>query len=396
MQHAPDGRLRSTSGSGPAATDADTVALRLRGVSKAFGNFVALKSTDLDVAKGELVCFLGPSGCGKTTLLRVIAGLEPQSSGTIEIDGRDVTREPPSARDFGIVFQSYALFPNLTVIGNVGYGLVNRSWPRAEITNRVNELLHMVGLEDQGTKYPAQLSGGQQQRVALARAVAASPKLLLLDEPLSALDARVRANLRTEIKALQRRLQITTIFVTHDQEEALTVADRIAVMNRGAIEQIGTPAQVYSEPATPFVAGFIGTMNRLPATMRESATVTLVGVNGPQIRIAPRPGCKPGEPVHLYVRPEAIVLRDVPETAENRLSTIVRDIVFLGSFHRVTLALADAPASTVLVDLSTDDMHALRIAVGATLPIALPVGSLRVFPVAGAGADAAVTSVARR
>src|SRR3954453_12418065 len=239
--------------------------LRIRALEKRFGAFTALKDIDLDVSKSEFVCFLGPSGCGKTTLLRAIAGLDPQDEGTIEIAGRDVSRLPPAARDFGIVFQSYALFPNLTVAANVGYGLVNRRAGRAELDRRVAELLALVGLPEQGIKYPVQLSGGQQQRVALARALATSPGLLLLDEPLSALDARVRVRLRDEIKQLQRRLDVTTIMVTHDQEEALAMADRIVVMREGVIEQVGTPSDIYRSPATPFVADFVGSMTFLDA-----------------------------------------------------------------------------------------------------------------------------------
>src|ERR1700749_4236356 len=239
--------------------------LRVRDLEKRFGVFTALKDINLDVNKGEFVCFLGPSGCGKTTLLRAIAGLDPQDEGMIEIAGRDVSHLPPAARDFGIVFQSYALFPNLTVAANVGYGLVNRRASRADIAKRVAELLKLVGLPEQGAKYPVQLSGGQQQRVALARALATSPGLLLLDEPLSALDARVRLRLRHEIKALQRRLGVTTIMVTHDQEEALTMADRIVVMNQGVIEQVGSPPDIYRKPTTAFVADFVGTMTFLDA-----------------------------------------------------------------------------------------------------------------------------------
>jgi len=246
------------------------VHLSIRNLTKRYGTFTALKSVSLDVYAGELICFLGPSGCGKTTLLRAVAGLDMQDEGRIEMGGKDVSHLPPSARDFGIVFQSYALFPNLTVAANVGYGLVNRRMPRAKIRERVDELLALVGLPDQGSKYPGQLSGGQQQRVALARALATSPSLLLLDEPLSALDARVRVRLRDEIKSLQRRLGVTTILVTHDQEEALAMADRIVVMNHGVIEQVGTPEEVYSRPATPFVADFIGTMNFIEAEISRT------------------------------------------------------------------------------------------------------------------------------
>ncbi len=215
--------------------------LKIENVTKKFGDFKALDDVSMEVFEGEFVCFLGPSGCGKTTLLRAIAGLDIQTFGRIEQAGRDISALPPSERDFGIVFQSYALFPNLTVVRNVAYGLENRKLPRAKIKARVGELLKLVGLSGQDNKYPAQLSGGEQQRVALARALATSPGLLLLDEPLSALDARVRVRLRHEIKALQHDLGVTTIMVTHDQEEALTMADRIVVMNQGKIEQIGTP-----------------------------------------------------------------------------------------------------------------------------------------------------------
>src|SRR5437868_12336298 len=239
--------------------------LEVRNLSKRFGDFSALGDISLDVAEGEFVCFLGPSGCGKTTLLRAIAGLDPQSAGTIHQKGRDISTLPPAQRDFGIVFQSYALFPNLTVTDNVGYGLVSRRQGRAATAKRVAELLALVGLPDAGARYPAQLSGGQQQRVALARALATSPGLLLLDEPLSALDARVRLRLRHEIQALQRRLGVTTIMVTHDQEEALTMADRIVVMNQGVIEQVGTPSDIYRKPASAFVADFVGTMTFLDA-----------------------------------------------------------------------------------------------------------------------------------
>ena len=212
--------------------------LRLAGIRKEFGAFTALSHIDLDIAKGEFVCFLGPSGCGKTTLLRIIAGLEVQTAGRIELAGRDISRLPPAKRDYGIVFQSYALFPNLSVFDNVAYGLVNRKQPRSAIAPRVHELLKLVGLPDSGAKFPSQLSGGQQQRIALARALATSPGLLLLDEPLSALDALERVRLRQEIRALQQRLGVTTIMVTHDQEEALAMADRIVVMNQGAIEPV--------------------------------------------------------------------------------------------------------------------------------------------------------------
>src|SRR6478736_7399195 len=247
--------------------------LRLEGIRKSFGSFQALRDIDLTVARGEFVCFLGPSGCGKTTLLRIIAGLETQTGGRIMQGERDISLLPPAQRDYGIVFQSYALFPNLSVADNVSYGLVNRKTPKAEITRRVSELVKLVGLPGSEDKYPAQLSGGQQQRIALARALATSPGLLLLDEPLSALDALERLRLRGEIRALQQRLGVTTIMVTHDQEEALSMADHIVVMSRGRIEQVGTPQQVYREPATAFVADFVGKVNVIAAVAQGEGRV---------------------------------------------------------------------------------------------------------------------------
>ena len=228
----------------PPAGEGERDYLLLHGIRKSFGSFQALSNIDLSIRKGEFVCFLGPSGCGKTTLLRIVAGLETQTAGSIHQAGRDISVLPPAERDYGIVFQSYALFPNLSVADNVAYGLVNRKVARKEIAARVEELLKLVGLPGSGDKYPSQLSGGQQQRIALARALATSPGLLLLDEPLSALDAIVRVHLRQEIRSLQKKLGVTTIMVTHDQEEALSVADRIVVMNHGVIEQIGTPMEI--------------------------------------------------------------------------------------------------------------------------------------------------------
>ena len=253
------------------SADARPAAVALVGIAKKFGPFVALRDITLSIPAGEFVCFLGPSGCGKTTLLRIIAGLERQNAGVVTMAGRDVSALPPSQRNYGIVFQSYALFPNLTVARNVAYGLETRNVARALIERRVDELLALVGLAAHKHKYPAQLSGGEQQRVALARALAPSPALLLLDEPLSALDARVRQGLRHEIRALQRRLGVTTIMVTHDQEEALAMADRIVVMNHGVVEQVGPPVEVYMHPRSPFVARFVGQMNFLEATACERA-----------------------------------------------------------------------------------------------------------------------------
>jgi iron(III) transport system ATP-binding protein len=336
------------------------LAVRIEGVVKRFGAFAALDGIDLDIRMGELVCFLGPSGCGKTTLLRVIAGLEQQNAGRIHQGGRDVSCLPTAERDFGIVFQSYALFPNLNVTDNIGYGLVNLKLSRSARAARVEELLGLIGLSGSGAKYPAQLSGGQQQRVALARALATSPSLLLLDEPLSALDARVRLHLRGEIRALQRRLGVTTILVTHDQEEALTMADRIVVMNHGCIEQVGTPEEVYVAPRTRFVAGFVGTMNFLRARVVGEGRCA---VDGLEITCAPH-GLADGAAADLAIRPEDIRLTSRLEPGPGLTGTIVA-LEFLGAGFRAAVRLDGAPDRTaVLCDLTRHEMAAQRLALG--------------------------------
>ncbi|HVY00840.1 MAG TPA: putative 2-aminoethylphosphonate ABC transporter ATP-binding protein [Pseudorhodoplanes sp.] len=350
--------------------------LRIDRLKKRFGAFTALNDVSLAVRRGEFVCFLGPSGCGKTTLLRAIAGLDPQDEGTIEIAGRDVSRLPPAARDFGIVFQSYALFPNLTVAANVGYGLVNRGRPRAEIGARVRELLRLVGLADQETKYPVQLSGGQQQRVALARALATSPGLLLLDEPLSALDARVRLRLRDEIKMLQRRLGVTTIMVTHDQEEALSMADRIVVMNHGAIEQVGTPAEIYRTPASAFVADFVGSMTFLDAEVAGPGRIRLGGID---LSCTDANGFARGAPVRVGLRPEEVRVRNIDGATANRLDAKIESLDFLGSFCRAQLKPDAAPGVTILADFSANLVRDLKVEEGQTLTVALPPEALRIF-----------------
>src|SRR6476659_6066936 len=350
--------------------------VRIRALEKRFGAFTALKDIDLDVAKSEFVCFLGPSGCGKTTLLRAIAGLDPQDEGMIEIAGRDVSRLPPAARDFGIVFQSYALFPNLTVAANVGYGLVNRRAGRAAIEARVAELLALVGLTEQGAKYPVQLSGGQQQRVALARALATSPGLLLLDEPLSALDARVRLRLRHEIKALQRRVGVTTIMVTHDQEEALAMADRIVVMNQGVIDQVGMPYEIYRAPATPFVADFVGSMTFLDAEVSGEDRLRIGGI---EITCADAGRYICGTPVRLGLRPEEVKVRNLDASTPNTIHATVAGLDFLGPFCRAQLKPVNAPEVTILADFSANLMRDLGVSRGQKLTVALPPDALRVF-----------------
>jgi iron(III) transport system ATP-binding protein len=362
---------------------ARTPYLRIEHLTKRFGAFTALEDISLEIFEGEFVCFLGPSGCGKTTLLRAIAGLDIQSSGRIEQAGRDISALPPTARDFGIVFQSYALFPNLTVVRNIAYGLESRRAARGAIDQRVTELLHLVGLEDQGQKYPAQLSGGQQQRVALARAIATSPGLLLLDEPLSALDAKVRVRLRGEVRGLQRRLGVTTIMVTHDQEEALTMADRIVVMNHGVIDQIGTPTEIYRAPASAFVADFIGTMNFLPGRV---AGANRVDVAATRIAVGARlNGLAPGTPVTLAVRPEDLQVQAVTGDAPNTFSAKVEGLEFLGSFVRADLALEGLADQRCCADLSINLMRRQEIRVGQTLSVTLPAERLHVFRTSGDG-----------
>jgi iron(III) transport system ATP-binding protein len=349
--------------------------LRIRGLAKRFGNFTALSDIDLEVRQGEFVCFLGPSGCGKTTLLRAIAGLDLQDEGTIEMAGRDVSTAPPAARDFGIVFQSYALFPNLTVNDNVGYGLVNRGQPQAAIRARVAELLDLVGLPEQGTKYPLQLSGGQQQRVALARALATAPGLLLLDEPLSALDARVRVHLREQIRDLQKRLGVTTIMVTHDQEEALTMADRIVVMNQGVIEQIGTPEDVYRRPLTAFVADFVGKMSFFPGRVTGPGRVQIAGV---ELTCDDDPGMAAGSLVSLGLRPEEVRVRGVEPGDANAVEVVVDDLEFLGSFYRARL-LPGGEAVPIMADFSANLMRDMAITEGLSIHVVLPADALRLF-----------------
>jgi iron(III) transport system ATP-binding protein len=358
--------------------------LRIRGLTKRFSTFTALKGIDLDVSGGEFVSFLGPSGCGKTTLLRAIAGLDVQNEGTIEQAGRDISALPVSQRDFGIVFQSYALFPNLTVRDNIGYGLVSTSLRRAEIEARVRELLELVGLREQAEKYPAQLSGGQQQRVALARALALRPGLLLLDEPLSALDARVRVRLRGEVRDLQRRLGVTTILVTHDQEEALTMSDRIVVMRAGRIEQVGTPLEVYANPKTPFVAGFVGRMNFLGGRLLDPMRAE---VSGMVFELAkPANGAAAGGIITVCLRPEDIAVRQATDgQRRNVVLTEVGALEFVGH-HIVATLHAPGSAFAITADLSLNDVRDLGIEPGWSLPIVLPPERLCVFPGAHEGA----------
>ena len=352
--------------------------LAVQHIHKNFGHFAALRDVSLSIEPGEFVCFLGPSGCGKTTLLRIIAGLEQQDRGTIVQKGRDISGLPPSQRDFGIVFQSYALFPNLNVRDNVGYGLQGKAWPRDKRQARVDELLDLVGLAASDGQYPAQLSGGMQQRVALARALATSPGLLLLDEPLSALDARVRAHLRTELRQLHQRLAVTTIMVTHDQEEALSLADRIVVMNQGGIEQVGTPQEIYQQPRSAFVADFVGKTNPLQAQWVSPGRFNWHGM---ELSCEQSSALTLGETVTLALRPEDIVLHDDAspnELGNNRCEAQVQDLEFLGAFCRVRVHLPQNGQSLVA---DVPSAQALRMGLNTQRPlfIDLPADRMQVF-----------------
>ncbi|MEN9768861.1 MAG: hypothetical protein RLZZ180_491 [Pseudomonadota bacterium] len=347
--------------------------LSLRRIQKSFGSFVALRDIDLNIAQGELVCFLGPSGCGKTTLLRIIAGLEVQTQGSVEQAGRDISRLPPADRDYGIVFQSYALFPNLSVADNVGYGLVNRRLPAAQIRERVQELIALVGLPGSGAKFPSQLSGGQQQRIALARALAMQPGLLLLDEPLSALDALERVRLRQEIRSLQQQLGVTTSMVTHDQEEALSMADRIVVMNHGVIEQVGTPLEIYREPASSFVADFVGKVNVLPGHI-EAGVLRLGQLSLAQVGAAQgRSGA-----VKVYLRPEDILVRTA-SSGGPQVDARIAKIEFLGAFCHVQVHAPQIGDKPLVVDLSLNFLSEQGLREGSDLVLTLMPERIKIY-----------------
>ncbi|WP_425406234.1 putative 2-aminoethylphosphonate ABC transporter ATP-binding protein [Hwanghaeella sp.] len=359
-------------------TTSDQPYLSIRNLTKTFGTFTALNDISFDVNEGEFVCFLGPSGCGKTTLLRAIAGLDVQTSGAIHQAGRDISALPPAQRDFGIVFQSYALFPNLTIFQNVAYGLENARTPRAEVKTRVAELLDLVGLPDQGAKYPAQLSGGQQQRVALARALATSPGLLLLDEPLSALDAKVRVHLRHEVKSLQERLGVTTIMVTHDQEEALAMADRIVVMDHGVIEQYGTPTDIYRDPASLFVADFIGEINRLPGVVEGKDRVRVGKIS----LDCPTDPLRQGDNCTVVVRPEDMILNaaDSADEAASSCVAVVEEVEFLGAIWHLQLRCPEVGDDALTVSVSTNRARLMNINEGMRLSLNFVTERLRAFP----------------
>ncbi|WP_372622968.1 ABC transporter ATP-binding protein [Falsiroseomonas sp.] len=360
---------------GGAALPARPPFLEILSVGKQFGSFVALKDVSLSIAEGEFVSFVGPSGCGKTTLLRAIAGLDPATTGVIRQAGREITGLPPAARDFGIVFQSYALFPNLTVARNVAYGLRGPAWTRLRIAARVDELIRLVGLAEHATKYPAQLSGGQQQRVALARALAPEPGLLLLDEPLSALDAIVRLHLRQEIRALQRRLGVTTIMVTHDQEEAMGVSDRIVVMSRGRVEQVGTPEEVYRRPASAFVAGFVGRSAMFEAVVDASPGV--LRAHGHVLLADAARGMLYGTQVNAFVRPEEVRLGAAAVAMPGAIRMEVVHLEFLGATCRVAL---ESGRLRLEADATAEQLRKAGALPGAKVPVAVPADAVTLFP----------------
>jgi spermidine/putrescine transport system ATP-binding protein len=327
--------------------------VRLDGVTKAFGDFVAVREMDLEIAQGEFFTMLGPSGCGKTTTLRMIAGFEQPTGGSVRIEGDDVQGLPPHKRPTNTVFQSYALFPHMSVGENVAYGLRRKGLAKDEVSERVAKELERVGLGGEGHRKPNQLSGGQQQRVALARAVVNLPKVLLLDEPLGALDLKLRKGLQLELKRIQREVGITFVYVTHDQEEALTMSDRIAVMNHGVVEQIGPPVEVYERPATTFVAGFIGVSNLMPARVSSvnGSRATVMLEAGGEFD-APRGDLSSGEVCYAVVRPEKLsVLRsdESPPPGSQSVQGIVESSIFLGTSTQIVVKLADDVPLTVLV-----------------------------------------------
>jgi putative spermidine/putrescine transport system ATP-binding protein len=364
--------------------------LELQGLHKQFGAVVALKSLDLAIRSSEFVSFLGPSGCGKTTALRIIAGFEQPDSGRVVVGGKDVTRTPANRRDMGMVFQAYSLFPNLTAQENVAFGLRVRRMPRSQRSKRAAELLELVGLASATNRYPHQLSGGQQQRVALARALAIEPRVLLLDEPLSALDAKVRVQLRDEIRRIQTRLGITTLYVTHDQEEALSVSDRVAVLSQGQIEQVGTPAEIYGDPRTVFVAQFVGTMNRIAGTIRPGGQ-GLVESHGALLRADNACKWASGGRVLLLIRPESIALDRLADGAaspEGGFEGRVRAHTFMGPVTRLKVVTA---IGEVMVDVGS--AHALALGEGTRVALTWDPAVPRLIDLTeGSGEPAHVTS----
>jgi putative spermidine/putrescine transport system ATP-binding protein len=349
--------------------------LQLENLHRQFGSFKALNGIDITLGEGEFLSLLGPSGCGKTTALRLVAGFDRPNAGRIVIEGKDLAGVPPNKRDMGMVFQAYSLFPNMTARQNVEFGLKIRGRDRSDRSKRVNDLLELVGLGHAGDRFPHQLSGGMQQRVALARALAIEPRVLLLDEPLSALDAKVRVQLREEIRRIQLELGITTLYVTHDQEEALAISDHVAVMYGGVIEQMGTPSEMYTAPKTPFVAEFIGTMNRLEARVVDGSHGE-VEHDGTRLRIDAARGRSNGERVLILIRPEALDLQAAGGTNGNGnvLTAEVVTQTFLGPVTRLKMT------GGLIADMSTARASALPV--GASVVATVPTEGVQLLTLA--------------
>ena len=380
--------MPAAAGKSKSEVRAEMAYVELQELRRVFHNeVVALDGITLGLEAGEFVSLLGPSGCGKTTALRIVAGFDRPTSGHVVVEGKDVSHVPPNRRNMGMVFQAYSLFPNLTAEKNVEFGLRIRGQDRDGRRRRVAELLELVGLAHAGKRYPHQLSGGMQQRIALARALAIAPRVLLLDEPLSALDAKVRVQLREEIRRIQLDLGITTIYVTHDQEEALSISDRVAVLYRGRIEQIGTPAEMYGAPDTPFVAEFIGTMNRLQSTVEEPGWIAH---GGTRLRVDAARGRERGERVLLLVRPETIELTPANGDApvENALAGTVLTHTFLGASTRIKV---DADGSEITADMPTGRIG--DVPIGTRVHARFAAGSARLLTL-GDDADEIVAAAA--
>jgi putative spermidine/putrescine transport system ATP-binding protein len=351
--------------------------LELQQLRKTFGRVVAVDSLDLEIDRGELVSLVGPSGCGKTTTLRMVAGLQQADRGRILLEGRDVTHDPANRRGMGVVFQSYALFPNMTAAENIGYGLVVRKRSAADVKRKVAELVELIQIGDGASRYPHQLSGGQQQRVALARALAIEPPVLLLDEPLSALDAAVRLTLRLEIRRIQRSLGIATMYITHDQEEALSISDRVAVMRDGRVEQLGTPEQIYTAPANEYVARFVGTSNRLPVLV-AGGDGSAVEWQGRRVTVAADRHFPAGSGAVMIVRPERVRVGPPVDGADPGAwpGTIV-ERTFLGSVTRFTIRVGE---ELVLADVPGEATAAVRFGIDDPVAIAIEPGGGRLIP----------------
>ena len=350
--------------------------LELQNLHRDFGTVKALDGIEIELGEGEFLSLLGPSGCGKTTALRLVAGFDRPDAGAIVVDGKEMTHVSPSKRDMGMVFQAYSLFPNMTAEQNVEFGLKIRGKHKSDRGKRVGELLELVGLGHAGDRYPHQLSGGMQQRVALARALAIEPRVLLLDEPLSALDAKVRVQLREEIRRIQLELGITTLYVTHDQEEALSISDHVAVMYRGRIEQMGAPAEMYSRPATPFVAEFIGTMNRLEATVLDGGSGA-VDSGGVTLTVEAARGRTKGDRVLVLVRPETVDLSPANGDAAAAANTLTGEVItqtFLGPVTRLKVV---CPGADLIADVSTT--KAASLPVGMRVVAVVPAGDARLL-----------------